>query len=1813
MTATAENPPGTRELLTRAVREIRDLRAELAATREAAHEPIAVLSLACRFPGGVETPDDLWNLLQAGGNPLSEIPPDRWSAAQYFDPEVGAPGKTICTKGCFIDGVDRFDADFFGITAREARHMDPQQRLVLELGWEAAERAGFAPSSLRDAQAGVFIGAMTHEYLERLCGIENIDMHTGTGNAPSIIAGRLAYVLGLQGPVMTVDTACSSSLVSVHLAVQNLRAGTCSLAFAGGVQVQISPRAAVAESCAHMLSRDGRCKTFDHAADGIGRGEGAALVLLKRLRDALRDGDPILAVIRGTAVNHDGRSSGLTVPNQTAQEKVLRAALADARLQSGEVSYVEAHGTGTPLGDPIEINALAAVFGERQVGDALLTGSLKTNFGHMEGAAGIGGLAKLILMVERGGIPPHLHLSTPNALIDWNDVSIRVPTEAMPWNSRGPRTGGVSAFGLSGTNAHVLVQEAPVRDPMPEPETASTIFKLSARSREAFVALAQRYQAYVAEAPDVSAVRICATAAYARDDHPHRRAWAIQDTAGLRSALKDAIASGPAHGIGEPRIGLLFSGQGSQYAGMGRGLYERLPEFRALLDEADRILVPVLDLPLTAVLYGDHGDRLDETAYTQPALFAIEYALGSIWLRAGIRPERLLGHSIGEYVAAALAGVFSFEEGLRLVAARGRLMQALPAGGGMLAVSTARSVAQRFVGASADLAIAAVNGPANCVIAGPVVELEALLDRFAAENISAVRLSVSHAFHSPAMMPMLDAYAAVLAEIRFQTPTLPVISNVTGAVASDELCSPDYWLSHVRQPVLYHEGMTSMARDCNVFIECGPHPVLLGMGRQCVDPDSAAWVPSLRRRADDLVCLQEAFAEVYGCGQNVAWAQAGVAPAATPCRLPTYAFQRLRYWLDASTARQPPIHHSGHPLLGERMESPALAAGTHLYRSVLEPGSLACISEHRVHGRTLMPTAAYIEMVTVAASQSFGDGQSLANIVIERPLVFAADRPTELQTILTESSDSVRRFQVSSREFGEGGDWTTHATGVVTVATSLGQARDLEKLRGEIADGLDVDAIYSRFAVEGIEYGESFRVLTRLYGAPGRALGELALPTHRVGEHAAYQVHPLLLDGCLQTIAGAFAQLTDDALFLPIGIDACQLAPESAGAGPLLCLVEVRASSAESRVVDLYLLRPDGRALVTCQGLRLRPASRERLQAAMVPLGLSNLLALEWVEEPLTAAAGATACDWILIEGERRTGRLVADALQDSGAAVACVAATDRLASVNDFGAALAEATRARTPGHTLRVVVMFDPADASPLQLESACRRLITIAQSLAGARLAGSVRLIVATGPAESATTDALDQGTKVSTALGLVRVLRMEYPQWSCAFVHLGSSVGASHMAVALAAASEGAEVATAYRGDRRHVLRLLPLKRATPRAPLRIPQGKTVLITGGNRGLGLHAAAWLVEQGAKHLALMSRGGERPEHRLQLASWRARGVSVTTLAVDVCDAQAVAGAIRTIDASGAPLGGIIHSAGVVHDGLLAKMSLEDFHRVADPKIRGAWNLCQATREHELDFIVFYSSISSLLGPPGQAGYAAANGYLDGLAHELALAGIPAMSINWGPWSEIGMAGRLDPVDRDRMRAAGLKFISPQEGDRLLAICLLAAPAQAVVLPLERVPSTWENGVAATPLFARLRPVSTTTGTADDLRQRLDAASQEKRRQLLVAHLRETIGAVLGQGSGAAIAGRERLFDLGFDSLLAMDLRKRLERSLRLNLSSTLAFDYPTLDALTEFLAAELGSSSSAPVAPPVADTPSSEILDSLSDDELATMLADRLQEMS
>ena len=916
----------------RALRALKEMKGKVEALERAASEPIAIIGMGCRFPSAPD-PESFWRLLRDGVDATREVPKERWDVEAYYDPDPEVPGKMYVRRGAFLDertipwGLEGFDAHFFRISPREAVTLDPAQRLLLEVSWEAIENANITANQLRNSNTGVYIGydRLNSEYalLNPACLTEDPYIETGSGS--SLPAGRLSYFLGLQGPSLVVSTACSSSLVATHLAVQALRTGECDLALAGGVQLNLSPETSILLSKMNALAADGRCKTFDAAADGYSRGEGCGMIVLKRLSDAVRDGDVIRAVIRGSAINHDGPSAGLTVPNGPAQENVLRKALASAKVDPAQISYVEAHGTGTPLGDPIEVRALSKVMGQNRQ-HPLLIGSVKTNIGHLESAAGIAGLMKVVLSLEHGEIPPHLHFKQPNPNIAWDDLPIKVPTERTPWQGSG--LAGVSSFGFSGTNAHVILEQAPKIEKVeiieserdPAPTRPLELLTLSAKKAEALKELANAWVNYLAATP-ANLAEICLTANSGRSDFAHRLSVVGQSKDEISQKLARFAASEEASDLftgqvmGTPKIAFLFTGQGSQYVGMGRELYETNPTFRHWINTCDEIVRPYLNQPLLSVLYPvGEASKLHETAYTQPALFALEYALAQLWLSWGIKPDVVMGHSVGEYVAACVAGVFSLEDGLKLIAERGRLMQSLPQNGSMVAVMASEAEVRAAIASSGSqqLSIAAINGPEQIVISGLAADVMAVVQMLSKQKIRTKSLSVSHAFHSPLMAPILESFRDVARDVSFMPPKLPLISNLTGQLVSDEVTQPDYWVRHVYEPVRFAEGIACLhAREIDIFLEIGPKPILLGMGQNCLPLVEGIWLPSLRPNGE-WAQLLASLGELYVCGVTIDWAQfhdAHSKPNITP-NLPTYPFQRKRYWIqtEESTSMEKPTH-----------------------------------------------------------------------------------------------------------------------------------------------------------------------------------------------------------------------------------------------------------------------------------------------------------------------------------------------------------------------------------------------------------------------------------------------------------------------------------------------------------------------------------------------------------------------------------------------------------------------------------------------------------------------------------------------------------------------------------------------------------------------------------------------------------------------------------------------------------------------------------------------------------------------------------------
>jgi acyl transferase domain-containing protein/SAM-dependent methyltransferase/acyl carrier protein len=905
--------------LKRALVEIRELRDELEFEKRKHKEPIAIIGIGCRFPGNANGPESFWEILREGADAISEVPPSRWAIDVLCDENHDRPGKMNSRFGGFIEPLDTFDASFFGISPREATTMDPQQRLVLELGWEALEHAALPSDMLNGSLTGVFIGIGSSDYCllrSKYAGLRSIDSYVTTGSVShSVAAGRLSYSLGFQGPAIAVDTACSSSLVAVHLACQSLRNKECDLALAGGVNAILDPENSISLSKSGLIARDGRCKVFDQGADGFARAEGGGIVVLKRLSDALSGNDPILALIKGSAVNQDGRSNGLTAPNGPSQKAVILAALANAGVDSERISYIEAHGTGTVLGDPIEVRALGEVYGRgRDQADYPYIGSVKTNIGHAEAAAGVAGLIKVVLALQNRLIPPHLHFKHPNPHIPWDKFPFKIPTRPTPWEcGKERRLGAVSSFGFSGTNAHIIIEEAPDPDlevRSRDRERPIHPLCLSAKSKTALDQSAARHAVYLDRNPDAPLADVCYTANARRSHFPYRLFVRGESHDAISRKLKDYCAGISAPDTisalakdSPPRLAFLFTGQGPQYTEMGRDLYETSPVFRDALERSNEILAPVLGFPLLSVIYPRPSVELslDQTAYAQPALFALEYALARLWASWGIRPIAVMGHGLGEYVAACVAGAFSLEDGLRLVAERGRMIQSLPAGGVMATVFADLTQVMKVVEAQGgSVSVAAVNGPNNTVLSGPQAEISVVLAALEAEGMEHQYLTASHAFHSDLLEPVLDRFERAASEVAYMPPQIDLVSNLTGRlVGPEQFEDPGYWRRHMRSPVQFEAGVHALqARGVEVFVEIGPHPVLLTLARGCLPADYGTWLPSLRRERRDWDQLLESLGHLYLQGILPDWPGFDAPYRRKALALPTYPFEKERYWFD---------------------------------------------------------------------------------------------------------------------------------------------------------------------------------------------------------------------------------------------------------------------------------------------------------------------------------------------------------------------------------------------------------------------------------------------------------------------------------------------------------------------------------------------------------------------------------------------------------------------------------------------------------------------------------------------------------------------------------------------------------------------------------------------------------------------------------------------------------------------------------------------------------------------------------------------------
>jgi len=1828
MSAQTPNPfptsstPDYRALMGKALLEIKDLKARLAQAEQNANaDPVAVIGMACRFPGGANSPAQFWELLKNGVDAIGAVPHGRWDVERLCDADRSAPGKMVTARGGFIDDLEGFDAAFFGISPREAESLDPHQRILLEVCREALEDAQLVPEALFGSNCGVFVGVSSMDNVIRLMGADElaeIGAYHGTGCALAPIAGRVSYTFGFNGPSFVVDTACSSSLLSLHLAAATLRRRECDLALGGGVHFIFHPGYSVAFSKANMLAADGRCKTFDASADGYVRGEGCGMLVLKRLADAQRDGDNILALLRGSAVNQDGASGGLTVPSGPSQEQVIRQALKNAGLPPAAIDYVEAHGTGTSLGDPIEIGALGNVFGKRR----LLVGSVKTNIGHLEASAGIASAIKVILALRHGAIPPHLNLQTPNPLIPWAETGVEVPTRLTPWQSETgeprERVAGISSFGFSGTNVHMLFGEAPAVEPV-EPASAPGphLLCLSARNDEALRALAQRWVAEPLAQDEAPLADLCAGALALRHAFPQRLALVAADAAAARARLAEFV-DGP--GItatpNGQRVAFLFTGQGSQYAGMGKALYEAEPTFRAAIDECDALLTPELGRSLRDLLFEDDGSgAIDATGNTQPALFALEYALSRLWQSWGVQPEALLGHSVGEYVAAVLADVFSLADGARLLAARARLMQAQPAGGAMAAVLAAPERVEQALAqlgpAAAQLSIAATNGPRNTVVSGAAEALDTLVGSLVAQGVKCRRLIVSHAFHSPLMEPMLEDFHAVATTVTYAPPSLPVISNLTGRVAGPEIATADYWVRHVRQAVRFAEGIEALAAlGCTLLLEAGPAATLTAMARQ-VD-DSLIGVPSLRRGEDAQGCVLAAAGELWCRGVEFTPPQRG--RVRRELSLPTYPFCHRNYWkpVDVEHRGKTALHgltQPDHPLLASRFGSPLLRET--LFETVFSKTTTPFIEDHRVFGQIVVSGASHLSLVLAAGREMTGAPCSLTEVLFPQALTVPEEGASVTQLALAPLPAEFRLIGVDTA----GRESALHARGRIALAPPTPSCVELAAARAACIEDSPVAAVYALQKERHIALGPSYRWLVELRRdrKAGQAVARLAAPAGLESTVARFGLHPGLIDSCFGTLVMAGSVDVAES-FIPFGVAAlhCYRVP---GNELLVAHATVRAQDAQRLLGDIRLCDAAGNPVADFIGLEGRQASRQALlrqEGAVAP----SAYRIAW--EALPALARPPAGRWLVFLDAAGIGQSLVDGLRGLGVTAFAVRRADAsgLQQLGERDFALSPTDRAGFDalraecGALDQVMYLWGIGTSGDYAAaESASLGALHLVQALATAKVdAGGTscgRLWLVTRGAQAVTAADRVPGSEQALLWGLARAVAAEHDALAptCLDLDADGNDAAALTALLHAVAVPASESRIAWRGGVGQVARLAPLEMAT--APAALPTTGCCLITGASGALGQALARWLAGKGVRQIALLSRRAVGVDFSDELARL---GSTAQSYAVDIANAAALADVIQLIESAQGPVAAVFHLAAVLDDGPILGQTAARCAAVLAPKARGAWNLQQvlAQRNRNPALWVNFSSVAGLLDGASQVAYAAANAALDAFAQQLCAQGTAAFSIDWGPWDEIGMAARLAPEQRARFAAQGIGSLAPERAFALLERILggtVAQVAQVAVLAMD-----WARVAATqrTPFLARVAEPAA-AGEDDNLLATLAAAAPNERRELLAAALVDLVAKVLRLPRGE-VGPRERLFDLGVDSLLAIELKKRLEAALDLRLSPTLLFDYPSVDALTRYFIddalAELQSTT-----PSAADAAFAELAE-LSEDEAEAALLAQLQ---
>ena len=1820
-----------------AVVALKDVRAQRDTLLRQKSEPIAIVGMACRFPGDADTPEAFFDLLTRGVDTVTAIPADRWA----FDPRHDADPRLQGARwGAFTKNVDLFDAAFFGISPREAERLDPQQRFLLELTWEALERAGIVPATLAGTKTGVFVGILNTDYYYMNLSVppENQDAYSATGNGHCFAAGRLSYAFGFQGPAVSIDTACSSSLVAAHAGCNSLRSQESDVAIVCGTNLMLHAFMAELIAKTGALAPDGRCKSFDALANGYVRGEGCGVLILKRLSDAQLHGDPIIAVIRGSAINQDGRSTGLTTPNVLAQEAMLEQALANAQLKAEDLGYIEAHGTGTPLGDPIEMDALRSVFGKKRTnGTRLWIGSVKSNVGHLEAAAGLAGLIKAAMALHQEKIPTNLHFKSLNPRISLQGTDMAVVTELVPWPRKETRRrAGVSSFGMSGTNGHVILEDAPLPPTTSNPVARSAyLLPISAKTPDALSAAIKSYADFLAKNPSLSLADIVHTASVRRTAHNHRAAFVAPSNEEFCRLLSSYSAEHPVPGTvtgqvretAAPKVIFVFPGQGSQWFGMGRELMADEPVFRASLERADRLIQAEAGFSILDQLHADESkSRFGEIDVIQPLLFAFEVALAALWQSWGVVPDCVVGHSMGEVAAAHVAGMLTLEDAVKVICRRSRLMRRLSGQGAMALVELPMTEAEVAVAHhSAKLSAAVSNGPHTSVLSGDPEALDQVISELEMRKVFCRRVKVDVASHSPQVDVLHNELVETLQDLRPVNGTISMISTVTGKLVHGDHLSARYWWNNLRQPVRFYQVTHELMHDrTTIFVELSPHPILLSAIEETIRdaPFGAVAVASLVRQAAHRRVLLESLAKMWVRGFGVDWKR--FEPEGRHVvAMPTYPWQRKRYWLDITnhsqtTAPRQPNRQAGHPLLGTSFTTSVGESRTmRIWQSRWSLANLPYLTDHRIGEQIFVPGSAYVEAALAAAREHFGRGPiTIEDLVFTTPLVLTTEAEVAIEIALSfESPDHCDfRFSSLSSDESDAPVWQIHARAQLsrgsTAQPALPNTAEIRQRRGS---RIDLETARAAERSSGLNIGPAFEGLQELWRDGATLLGRIELPKKGGEKGDDYIVHPILLDSAIRALMVAVPKSEKNTSRVLLGVRTLRFW-DSAGSS-IWNVGELPPSMALDNA-KLTLLGPNENAILSLEGIETGQITNSPNESDFFS---GKLFCQRWIPFDLPQRPSARVRGrWLLLCETGEFADEVQRLLTEDGAEVFRVQSSlpGRLSIagtrtvdptvLSELAALVAEATNTQE----LAGIIHCWGLEQNALQTvtkerlldeqERVCAGALHLVQALMGSGLPKipPLWLVVRGTQTVEAETEAV--GIMQAPLWGLGRAIAAESSDVRCLRLDLDARGDADEVRIFrdILRVHPMNEDEIAIRNGHAFAGRLItPVakKRVSPAA--RVHAEGCYLITGGLGGLGIVAAKWLAESGAKYIALMSRSGvSSPAQAQSIHEIEALGARVLVLEADVAIAEQLKYALTELKSKFPPLRGILHAAGFADVGVLEKQSREKFRTVFGPKVVGSWNLYELTRECNLDFFVLYSSMAALFGSVGVSNYVAANAFLDTFASYLRSKGRAATSINWGWFEE---SGKRHVSQQNAVAAVrGFNSFSDSDGKRLLERVAHEGWMQMGLLSMDLKGFVAANPhLTESPRFSSLvsklgrrkaqpetipsahsQPAEAAGGN-DAATSPLDAlrgASDTDRLQRVDLIVREQLGHVLRMPA-SQLNSRDHLQQYGVDSLMTIELRNRLQSLFRVRLSITDIWSQSNIQDIAKFLVQRLGDSPS------------------------------------